>query len=489
MVSEAERGTHMIDFSLQEVRIRDLQQWMETGEQTSVSLTSLYMERIAQIDQDGPMLRSVIELNPDAIYIATQMDQERAQGQVRGLLHGIPVLIKDNINTGDHMHTSAGSLALADSFAPEDAFLVKQLRQAGAVILGKTNLTEMANFMSFNMQNGYSARGGQTLNPYGPGQLDVGGSSAGSAAAVAANLCAVAVGTETSGSILNPSGKNSLVGIKPTLGLISRTGIVPITYTQDTAGPMARNVEDAVILLSALTGKDEQDVSTQISPTPVLDYTAYLDPEGLRGARIGINRAFEQHCSDEEKSIIEASIEAMYHAGAVIVEHTDLPEIVSEDMTVLLYEFKSALNYYLSTLGPHSSIRTLQDMIDYNHLHHQDALKYGQEILIKAQYETSGRLTEANYIQARLNNWRQAREQGIDRLLREHQLDAIFTPSFYTDAPAVGGYPAIIVPAGYRRDGMPFGITFMSTAYKEPELIRIAYAFEKTVPARRSPML
>lgn len=479
----------MIDFPLQEARIRDLQQWMETGEQTSVSLTSLYMQRIAEIDQDGPMLRSVIELNPDAIYMATQMDQERAQGHVRSELHGIPVLIKDNINTGDHMHTSAGSLALADSFAPEDAFLVNQLRNAGAVILGKTNLTEMANFMAFNMQNGYSARGGQTLNPYGPGRLDVGGSSAGSGAAVAANLCAVAVGTETSGSILNPSGKNSLVGIKPTLGLISRTGIVPITYTQDTAGPMARNVEDAAILLSALTGKDEQDVSTQISPTPALDYTDYLDPEGLRGARIGINRAFEQQCSDEEKSIIEASIEAMYHAGAVIIEHTDLPAIVSEDMTVLLYEFKSALNSYLSTLGAHSRIRTLQDMIDYNHLHHQDALKYGQEILIKAQYETSGTLTEAKYIQARLNNWRQAREEGIDRLLQEHQLDAIFTPSWHTDAPAVGGYPAIIVPAGYRRDGMPFGISFMSKAYKEPDLIRIAYAFEKTVPARRSPML
>ncbi len=478
----------MIDFPLQEVRIRELQQWMEEGEQTSVSLTSLYMQRIAEIDQDGPLLRSVIELNPDAIYIAAQMDQERAQGQVRSELHGIPILIKDNINTGDHMHTSAGSLALSDSFAPEDAFLVRQLRKAGAVILGKTNLTEMANFMSFNMQNGYSARGGQTLNPYGPGRLDVGGSSAGSGAAVAANLCAVAVGTETSGSILNPAAKNSLVGIKPTLGLISRTGVIPIAYTQDTAGPMARNVEDAAILLQVLAGKDEQDAPTQTSPVPLPDYASYLDAEGLRGARIGINRAYAHELSDEEKSIMEASIEAMYHAGAVIVDHTDLDHIASEDMTVLLYEFKSALNHYLSTLGPQSSIRTLKDMIDYNHLHHQDALKYGQEILIKAQYETSGKLTEAKYIQARLSDWNQAREEGIDRLLREHQLDAIFSPN-HTDAPAVGGYPAIIVPAGYRRDGMPFGISFMSTAYKEPELIRIAYAFEHTVPARRRPML
>lgn len=478
----------MIDFPLQEVNIRQLQQWMEAGEQTSVSLTSLYMQRIAEIDQDGPMLRAVIELNPDAIYIAMQMDQERAQGQVRSELHGIPVLIKDNINTGDHMHTSAGSLALADSFAPKDAFLVQRLRAAGAVILGKTNLTEMANFMSFDMKNGYSARGGQTLNPYGPGQLDVGGSSAGSAAAVAANLCVVAVGTETSGSILNPAGKNSLVGIKPTLGLISRTGIIPISYTQDTAGPMARNVEDAAILLSVLAGIDEQDAPTKTSPFPTPDYTFYLDPEGLKGARIGINRAYEDEFSDEEKSIMEASIEAMYHAGAVIVEHTDIPHIAPEDMTVLLYEFKSALNHYLSTLGASSSIRTLKDMIDYNHLHHQDALQYGQEILIKAEYETSGRMTESNYIQTRLKYWQQAREEGIDRLLHEHQLDAIFSP-WHTDVPAVGGYPAIVVPAGYRRDGMPFGISFMSTAYKEPELIRIAYAFEKTVPARRSPML
>ncbi|ANF96230.1 amidase [Paenibacillus bovis] len=476
-----------MEFMLQEATIRQLQQAMEAGEQTAVSMTTAYLQRIAEIDQDGPMLRSVIELNPDAIYIAMQMDQERAAGRIRSELHGIPVLIKDNINTGDHMHTTAGSLALSDSFAPEDAFLVKRLRAAGAVILGKTNLTEMANFMAIDMKNGYSSRGGQTLNPYGPGQLDVGGSSSGSGAAVAANLCVVAVGTETDGSIMSPSANNSLVGIKPTLGLISRTGIIPITYTQDTAGPMARTVTDAVILLGILAGQDEQDAATLVSPAEPVDYTASLDPDGLRGARIGINRYYMKDLTEEERTIMEASIEAMRHAGAVIVEGTNLPESAQEP-TVLLYEFKSALNRYLSTLGPGAPVRTLKEMIDYNHLHHRETLKYGQQILLAAEYETSGRMTESKYIQHRLQYLKNAREDGIDRLLREHQLDAIFSPRF-TDTPAVAGYPCIIVPAGYRRDGLPFGINFMGTAYSEPELIRIAYAFEQVVPARRSPVL
>ncbi len=475
-------------FTLQEATISRLQQWMEDGTESAVSLTVQYMQRIADVNQAGPCLRAVIELNPDAIYIAEKLDQERAAGQLRGPLHGIPVLIKDNINTADHMHTSAGSLALADSYAPQDAHLVQRLRQAGAIILGKTNLTEMANFMASHMKNGYSARGGQTLNPYGPGQLDVGGSSSGSGAAVAANLCAVAVGTETSGSILNPSAYNSLVGIKPTVGLISRTGIIPITYTQDTAGPMARTVQDAAILLGALVGTDEQDAATLALPAELPDYTAYLSKDGLRGARIGINRALLDEYNEEELAIMEASIEAMRHAGAIIVEGANLPHTAGNNFNVLLYEFKSALNRYLSTLEPHAKVRTLKDIIDFNHLHHRDALRYGQDTLLRAEYETSGTLTEPEYMNARLQLGIQARAEGIDRVLQTHQLDAIFSPGF-TDTPATVGYPAIMVPAGYLRNGMPFGISFMGTAYSEPQLLRIAYAFEQVVPARRSPIL
>ncbi len=474
-------------FSLQEATITELQQWMEEGKETAVSLTMQYMQRIAAVDQSGPCLRAVIELNPDALDIADRLDRERAAGKVRGLLHGIPVLVKDNINTGDHTHTSGGSLALADSFAPEDAHLVGQLREAGAVILGKTNLTEMANFMASRMKNGYSARGGQTLNPYGPGRLDVGGSSSGSGAAVAANLCVVAVGTETSGSILNPAASNSLVGIKPTVGLISRRGIIPITYSQDTAGPIARTVRDAAILLGVLAGRDEQDAATAVSP-PVPDYTACLAKDGLQGARIGINRAQLHEYNEEQLAIMEASIEAMRHAGAIIVEGADLPHTAGENFDILLYEFKSALNHYLSTLGPHRPVGTLQDIIDFNHVHHQEALRYGQDVLLRAQYETSGRLIEPQYIESKLRLGRIAREEGIDRILQTHRLDAIFSPDF-TDTPATVGYPAIIVPAGYCRDGMPFGVSFMGTAYSEPTLLRIAYAFEGVVPARRSPAL
>ncbi|WP_322903350.1 amidase [Paenibacillus campi] len=475
-------------FSLQEATLYKLQQWMEEGTESAVSLTTQYMQRIADVDRAGPCLRAVIELNPDALYIAEKLDAERAAGHIRGVLHGIPVLIKDNINTADHMHTTAGSLALADSFAPADAHLVQRLRHAGAIILGKTNLTEMANFMAFQMKNGYSARGGQTLNPYGIGRLDVGGSSSGSAAAVAANLCAVAVGTETSGSILNPASCNSLVGIKPTLGLISRTGIIPITYTQDTAGPMARTVQDAALLLGVLAGSDERDAATLLQPPELPDYTACLSADGLRGARIGINRALLEQYNKEECAIMEASIEAMRHAGAIIVEGVDLPHTAGENFDVLLYEFKSALNRYLSTLGSHTAVRSLKEMIDFNHLHHREALRYGQEMLLKAEYETSGTMTEPAYINARLRLGRQARVDGIDRLLQTHHLDAIFSPGF-TDTPATVGYPAITVPAGYRRDGMPFGISFMGTAYSEPTLLRIAYGFEHVVPARRSPLL
>ncbi len=478
----------MPTFQLEEATIKTMQDAMNSGEITSRDLTAMYLERIAQIDKSGPTLNSVLEINPDAIYIAERLDAERRQGKLRGPLHGIPILLKDNIDTADNMHTSAGTLALADSFAMEDAFLVKRLRAAGVVLLGKTNMTELANFMTTGMPNGYSSRGGQVLNPYGPGKLQPGGSSSGSGAAVAANLCAGAVGTETSGSILNPACRNGVVGIKPTLGLVSRRGIIPITYTQDTAGPMARTVQDAAILLSAMAGEDPADEATLGSGERVcLNYTDFLDKDGLRGARVGINRGYEANFTEDEKRLLSEAIVSMREAGAVIVEQTNLTHIASNS-TVLLYEFKSALNRYLAGLAPNYPIRTLKDIIDFNNRHYEQTLKYGQTLLLRAQYETSGTMTEPAYIHDRLRDWRRSREEGIDRLLREHQLDALLCPGV-TDAAAVSGYPSIIVPAGFRDDGMPFGIAFVGTAYSEPALLRLAYAYEQVSKRRKPPVL
>ncbi|MEF3302318.1 amidase [Paenibacillus sp. GYB003] len=473
-------------FQLEEATIENMQDAMASGEATSRGLTAIYLERIAQLDKSGPALNSVLELNPDAVFIAERLDAERRQGKLRGPLHGVPVLLKDNIDTADGMHTSAGALALADSFAPEDAFLVKKLRAAGAVLLGKTNMTELANFMTAGMPNGYSSRGGQVLNPYGPGRLQPGGSSSGSGAAVSANLCAVSVGTETSGSILNPASRNGVVGIKPTLGLISRSGIIPITCTQDTAGPMARTVRDAAILLGAMAGEDPADEATRsCGGRECGDYTRFLDKDGLRGARIGINRGYEADFTEGEKRLVSEAIETMREAGAVIVEQTNLPHVGSGS-SVLLFEFKSALNRYLARLAPHDPIRSLKDITDFNNRHHEQTLKYGQTLLLRAQYETSGTMTEPAYINDRLRDWRRSREEGIDRLLREHRLDALLCPGV-TDAAAVSGYPSIIVPAGCREDGMPFGVAFTGTAYSEPALLRLAYAFEQASKRRTPP--
>lgn len=474
--------------TIEETTIARLQTAMSSGEITSKELVIGYLERIARFDQAGVQINSVLEINPDAIYLAEALDMERGAGRVRGPMHGIPVMLKDNINTGDKMHTSAGSLALTNSYAPKDAFLAARLREAGAVILGKTNMTEFANFMTKGMPSGYSSRGGQTRNPYGPGQFDVGGSSSGSAAAVAANFCMVSVGTETSGSILDPSYYNGIVGIKPTLGLISRTGIVPITFTQDTAGPMARTVADAAILLGAMAGEDADDPATWTSRgRSSTDYTAYLDDQGLKGARIGINRGYEKEFTEEEKRLIEASIETMRRAGAEIIEGTDLPHI-ADHSRVLLYEFKAAMNSYLASLGPSAPMSNLGEIVDFNHRHPKETLKYGQKLLLAAELETSGRMTEPRYLQDRLRDWRASREEGIDRVMDEHRLDALFCPGV-TDSPAVSGYPAVIVPAGYREDGQPFGVSFAGKAYSEPTLLRIAYAFEQEAPVRKAPPL
>lgn len=478
-----------MSFIVEETTIRSIQSAFESGTLTSRGLTLMYLERIAKYDKAGFGLNAVLELNPDALYIAERCDQERAAGLARGPMHGVPILLKDNINTSDNMHTSAGTLALADSFAPDDAFLVKQLREAGAVILGKANMTELANFMTSGMPNGYSSRGGQVLNPYGPGNFPAGGSSSGSAVAVAANLCAAAVGTETSGSILNPACRNSLVGIKPTLGLISRSGIVPISYSQDTAGPLARTVEDAAILLQAMAvSADPADASTLLAPDrSQLDYSSHLDKDGLHGARIGINRGYIDDFTQEEKEIIDQVIHRMKEAGAVIIDQTNLPHI-GHNSSVLMHEFKSAFNRYLASLGPHAPVKTLHELIAFNNRHHSQTQKYGQKLLLKAEHETSGTLTEARYIQDRLRDLKASREDGIDRLFQEHQLDALFCPGV-TDSAAISGYPSIIVPAGCLENGMPFGVAFTGTAYSEPQLLRIAYAFEQNVGTRVYPQL
>ncbi|WP_123043330.1 amidase [Cohnella candidum] len=475
-------------FNVEEATIRGMQAAMAAGEITSRQLTAMYLERIAEHDKSGIRLNTVLEINPDALYIAENLDIERAEGKVRGHLHGIPVLLKDNIDTADKMHTSAGSLALANSFAQRDAFLVRRLREEGAVILGKANMTEWANFMTTGMPSGYSSRGGQVLNPYGPGKHTPGGSSSGSASSVAANLCAVAVGTETSGSILHPACYNSIVGIKPTLGLISRTGIIPITYTQDTAGPFGRTVEDAAILLGALAGEDAEDAATRPSRGQAHpDYTKFLDRKGLKGARIGINRGYQGDFTKEEKELVDRAVEVLRQCGAEIVEDTNLHH-VADHSSVLLNEFKSALNRYFAFLGPHAPVKSLRDVIDFNNRNQEKALKFGQTWMLRAEYETSGTMTEPEYIRDRLKDWRMSREEGIDKLMEKHKLDALFCPGV-TDSPAVSGYPAVMVPAGYREDGLPFGVSFAGKPYSEPALLRFAYAFEQAYPVRVPPNL
>lgn len=480
------------DFIDNESSIMELYYALNEGRITSKELVTIYLERIAEFDKSDPKINSIIEINPDALHLAEAMDNERRLGKLRGFLHGIPVLIKDNISTKDKMHTSAGSLALKDSYVPYDAFIVKQLREAGAIILGKTNLTEFANFMTENMPSGYSSRGGQVLNPYGPGIFDVGGSSAGSAAAVASNFCSAAVGTETSGSILNPSVQNSIVGIKPTLGLISRTGIIPIAHSQDTAGPMARTVEDAVLLLNGLTGIDEKDPATLISNgKSSLDYTKFLDKDGLKGARIGLPRKyFEDDLSDEEKALYNDAVNCIQELGGILIDPADI-ESVNEinDIDVLIYEFKSGINAYLSSLGSNAPVKSLREIIEYNETNSEKTLKYGQTILVQSE-NTSGNLTEPEYINARLRDIRLSSVEGIDRVLQEYKLDAILFPSFYgCDIAARAGYPSITVPAGYKNTGEPFGITFTAGAFSEPTLIKLAYSYEQRSRMRKPPKI
>lgn len=474
---------------LEEATVRDLQNMMRQGKTTSRALVKAHIDRIALYDKQGPALNSVLELNPDALFIAEALDLERAKKGPRGPLHGIPVLVKDNIETADKMHTSAGSLALADSYAPEDSFVAKKLREAGAVILGKANMTEWANFMTEHMPNGYSSRGGQVLNPYGPGKHDVGGSSSGPGAAVAANLTALGIGTETSGSILNPACNNSIVGLKPTVGLISRSGIVPISHVQDTAGPMARTVEDVAVLLGALAGLDDKDPATWGSEgRSHADYTGFLDKDGLKGVRLGIARSTYERLDKERLALMGPAEQALKDAGAETVDVTVGP---TPPWTVssLVYEFKPALNAYLSRLSPQVPVHSLRELIEFNNREPYRMLRYGQTLLIASE-ATSGTLTEPEYIAGRAKEELASREEGIDRLMSEHELDALFFPYILNAAiSARAGYPSITVPIGYTDTGRPMGITFAAEAYSEPKLLRLAYAFEQVTKMRRPPKL
>jgi amidase len=474
--------------ALEEVTIDALQEKMNAGEVTSKELVTMYLHRVRKVD---PKINSVLEINPHAIQIAASLDAERKIQGARGPLHGIPVLIKDNIDTGDHMHTSAGSLALADSYAKEDSKVAELLREVGAVILGKTNMTEWANFMAEGMKSGYSSRGGQVLNPYGPGQFDVGGSSSGSGASIAANLAVVAVGTETSGSILSPASQNSLVGIKPTVGLVSRKGIIPIAHSQDTAGPMARTVKDATYLLSALSAHDEKDpVTLTNTDLAGADFTSFLDENGLKGARIGIAReVYFDHLNEGQLEVMNRAVEKLSELGAEVIDPVVIPSTARKwSYDVLTYEFKSDVNAYLKTVDSSVKVRSLADVIRFNKENEEQCLKYGQVVLEEAE-ATSGNLTEEAYLKALEEDLYYSTEQGIDFCLKEHQLDAIVFPNnFGAGIPAKAGYPSITVPAGYTSEGEPVGITFTGTAFSEPTLIKLGYAYEQATKHRKPPI-
>ncbi|MEP6684373.1 MAG: amidase [Parafilimonas sp.] len=498
-----EFDTDDLDFS--EITIDALQQKMQTGALTAVDITKKYLKRIQSIDKSGVYLNAVIEINPDALNIALAMDKERKQGKVRSALHGIPVLIKDNISTGDKMMTTAGALALIGNVMQEDAFIIQRLREAGAVLLGKTNLSEWANFRSSRSTSGWSSRGGQTKCPY---ILDrnPSGSSAGSGAATAAGLCVISIGTETDGSIVSPSSVNGLVGIKPTVGLWSRSRIIPISATQDTAGPMARTVKDAAILLGACTGVDADDfITNESNSKSQKDYTAFLNADGLKGMRIGIEKS---HLNGHEGivALYKNSIQTIKNKGAEIIEVDllkgihDIKNVGDAEFTVLLYEFKDGVNNYLASAN--SKMKTLADVIEFNKQNADKAMPYfKQETLIAANEK--GDLNSKEYTDA-LATTLSSRQIIID-MMKQNNLDALcgvtnglaccidlvngdYDTGFSFSTPAaISGFPHITVPMGFVHD-LPVGISFFSTAYTEPQLLSIAYAYEQATKFRKSPL-
>lgn len=503
-------------FPLEEATILQLQERMAAGELTSEQITQMYLDRIAEIDGlgnptaaeaqklGGINLNAIIELNPDALAIARDRDRERKAGRVRGPLHGIPIVIKDNIDTADKMMTTAGSLALLGNYARRDAFIVERLREAGAVLLAKTNLSEWANFRSTRSTSGWSGRGGQTKNPYVLSRNPC-GSSSGTGAAVSANLVTIGIGTETDGSVICPSNANGLVGFKPTLGLWSRSGIIPIAHSQDTAGPMARSVTDAAILLGALTGVDPRDPETEKSRDRLQhDYTKYLDPAAVKGKRIGVARQYFGFDPDVD-ALMEQAIETLKELGAEIIDPANIDthgQFGESEYTVLLYEFRNDLNQYLATMPEAVKHRTLDDLIEFNRNHEKEEMPYfGQEIFELAN--AKGPLTDPEYLEALEKNHALSRREGIDETLATDDLDVIISPTGspawptdlvnddhfiggYSSASAVAGYPHITVPLGFLH-GLPVGISFFAGAWSEAELVGIAYAFEQATQARKPP--
>ena len=491
-------------FELDEVTISDLQEGMKSGRFTARSLVEKYSARIDEIDKHGPAVNAVIEMNPDALSIAEALDLERKSKGPRGPLHGVPVLIKDNLATADHMQTTAGSLALVGSKPAKDSYVAQKLRAAGAVILGKTNLSEWANIRSSHSTSGWSGRGGLTNNPYALDRNPC-GSSSGTGAGISANLAAIGIGTETDGSIVCPSSSNGLVGIKPTVGLVSRAGIIPISHSQDTAGPMCRTVRDAAILLSALAGIDRDDDATAASAgKSQTDYAQFCDPNGLKGARIGVARKYFGF-SDAVDALMEQALDVMKKQGATLVDPADIETLGKFDDSeslIFMYELKADLNSYLAKLGPSAPVHTLKEIIEFNERNREKEMPYfGQDMFLKSQ--AKGPLAEKEYLDAVAKNHQLARTEGIDALMDKHRLDAIVAPTggpaWLTDlvngdhvaggssnAAAVAGYPNINVIAGSIA-GLPVGISFFGRAWSEPTLIKLAYSFEQATQARKKP--
>jgi amidase len=503
-VAPASPASGIKAFELDEITISDLQDGMKSGKFTARSLVEKYSARIAEIDKNGPAINSIIEPNPDALSIADALDRERKAHGPRAPMHGIPVLIKDNIDTADKMMTTAGSLALVGSKPQQDSYVAQKLRSAGAVILGKTNLSEWANIRSSHSTSGWSGRGGLTRNPYALDRNPC-GSSSGTGAGISANLCAVGIGTETDGSIVCPSSSNGLAGIKPTVGLVSRSGIIPISHSQDGAGPMCRTVRDAATLLGALTGVDPADPATAASAgKSYTNYTQFCDPNGLKGSRIGVARKYFGF-NDAVDALMEQSLDVMKQQGATLIDPADIETLGKFDDTELLvfmYELKADLNAYLARLGPNAPVRTLKDIIDFNDRNRQKEMPYfGQDLFLKA--EVKGPLTEKEYLDALAKNHHLARAEGIDATMDKYHLDAMVAPTggpaWLTDlvngdhsaggssnAAAVAGYPNINVTAGFI-SGLPVGISFFGRAWSEPVLIRLAFAFEQVTKARQAP--
>ncbi len=494
-------GTHP---NLEEITVKELQTQMKAGKLTAKSLVQHYLQRIKEIDKSGPALNSILELNPDALKIAEALDKERKTKGPRGPLHGIPVVIKANIDTKDKMTTTAGSLALAGSIAPADAFLVEQLRKAGAVILAKANLSEWANFRSMRSSSGWSSQGGQTRNPYWLDRSPC-GSSAGSAVAASANLCTLAIGTETDGSVVCPSAMNGVVGIKPTIGLVSRSGIIPISHSQDTAGPMARTVTDAALLLNAITGYDPNDpVTKEGKQKGKTDYTASLDKNGLKGARIGVVRSyFGFH--EKVDAVMDKAIADLKAQGAIIIDPAPIEtarKFGDAEFEVLLYEFKHDLNKYLQRPGMKAKVKSLEEIIQYNEKHRDKIMPYfEQELMHMAQ--SKGDLTDPKYLEAKKKAKELSGLKGIDATMDKHKLDALIAPTNglawkidlitgdhfaggSSDAAAVSGYPNITVPAGNVFD-LPIGLSFFGRAFSEPTLLKLAYAYEQATKHRTPP--